>query len=105
MTVSIRSSVRNSSPKQHFHPEISFSERSPRSTRSWMSSSRRLLGAHTSEGGGMLAAPPYVKEEDFGDSAAIPNGGGWIGSVGAWGGRLAARRRRGNSKKAIARRD
>ena len=69
-----------------------------------LSTAQRLLGAHTSEGGGTSAAPPDAAEEDFGNSPAIPSGGGWIGSVGAWGGRLAARRRRGNSKKAEARR-
>jgi len=46
-----------------------------------MSSSQRLLGAHTSEGGGTSAAPPDAEQEDIGDSPAIPSGGGWIGSV------------------------
>ena len=48
--------------------------------------SRRLLGAHTSEGGGTSAAPPDAEEEDFGDSVAIPGGGRWIGSVRTRGG-------------------
>jgi hypothetical protein len=68
-------------PEAAFHPKISFSGRSPRSTRSWMSSSRRLLGAHTSEGGSTSAAPLDTEEEDFGDSPAISSGGGWIRSM------------------------
>ena len=73
-------------PAAAFPPKISFLGRSPHSTRSWMSFSRRLLGTHTSEGSGTLAAPPDTEEEDFGDTAAFPGGGGWIGSVGMWGG-------------------
>jgi hypothetical protein len=59
-----------------------------------------LLSVHASEGGSTSAEPPDTEEEDFGDSLAISDGGGRIGSMGRRRGRLAARRRRGNSKKA-----
>ena len=46
-----------------------------------LATAQRLLGAHTSEGGGTSAAPLDAEEEDFGNSPAIPSGGGWIGYV------------------------
>ena len=45
-----------------------------------MSSSRRVLGAHASEGGGMSPAVPDA-EEDFGEAQAISGGGERIGSI------------------------
>jgi hypothetical protein len=43
-----------------------------------MSSSRRVLGAHASEGGGMSPVLPDAEEEDFGEAHAISGGGEWI---------------------------
>ena len=58
-----------------------FRYRRPRSTRSWISSSWRVLSAHSSEGGGTPPVLPDTEEEDFGEGQAIPNGSEWIGSA------------------------
>ena len=61
-----------------------FRYRRPRSTRSWMSSSRRVLGTHASEGGGTSPALPDVEKEDLGESLAISGGCEWIESTTRW---------------------
>ena len=67
---------------------------------SWISSSRRVLGAHASEGGGTSPALPDAEKEDFGEGQAIPNGGEWIGSAEERRRRLMARRQESKSRKA-----
>ena len=85
---------------QHFHPKITFSGRRPHSTRSSISSSRRVLGAHASEGGGMSPVLPDAEQDDFGESQAISSGGEQIGSTKAQRGQLTARRQEGENRKA-----
>ena len=65
-----------------------------------MSSSRKVLSAYASEGGGTSPALPDAEEEDFGEAQAIPGGHVRIGSTEEWRRRLMARRREGEYKKA-----
>ena len=63
------SSVGNSSPTQHFHLEICFTRRTPRSTMSWMSASCSVHRCHDDDDGTSPMSPEVEEEEAVGEAA------------------------------------